>query len=113
LYANTNGQGGSGTLGQGLRVQEINDASLFPQGAFVIQELRWRPNAILAQAFTATVADLQINLSSSTAQPDALSATFANNVGADDTQVFCGSNTLSSAFAGPTNGPRLSTSWCR
>jgi hypothetical protein len=35
-----------------------------------------------------------------------LSATFANNVGADDTVVFSGPLSLSSAFTGPSAGPK-------
>jgi hypothetical protein len=45
-------------------------------------------------------------LSSTSAAPDGLSATFASNVGANDTIVFDGSLSLSSSFTGPADGPK-------
>jgi hypothetical protein len=53
------------------------------------------------------LSDIQINLSTTALGPDGLSATFAGNVGADDTVVYRrGALTLSSAGAGPPGGPR-------
>jgi Dockerin type I domain len=40
--------------------------------------------------FSGAVAQLQVNLSTTSKAPDGLSSTFAGNVGADDTQVFSG-----------------------
>jgi hypothetical protein len=46
-------------------------------------------------------------LSTTSANPNALSTTFANNIGADDTVVFgAGALALSSAFTGPAGGPK-------
>jgi hypothetical protein len=42
-------------------------------------------------AFSGSVPQLQVNLSTTTKAPDQLSSTFADNVGANDTQVFNGS----------------------
>ncbi len=106
LYANTTAPGGgSGTFSSALRLQEIYDSSLFTPGPIVIQQLRWRPHVSLGQAFSALL-DLQIDLSTSQAQPESLSSTFANNVGSNDTEVFHGSVALSSAFSGPPGGPK-------
>jgi hypothetical protein len=54
--------------------------------------------------FTATVSQLQVNLSTTSKRPDALSSTFADNVGSDDTQVFSGPLPAAVTFTGdPTN----------
>jgi hypothetical protein len=54
--------------------------------------------------FTGTVAQLQIDLSTTNKSPDGLSSTFAENVGADDTQVFSGPFQTAVTFNGdPTN----------
>jgi hypothetical protein len=54
--------------------------------------------------FTGTVAQLQVNLSTTSKPPDGLSSTFAQNVGADDTQVFSGPFQTAVTFNGdPTN----------
>ena len=38
--------------------------------------------------------------------PGSLSSTFASNVGGDDTTVYSGPLSLSSAFTGPADGPK-------
>ncbi|MEY2408079.1 MAG: hypothetical protein QOF48_749, partial [Verrucomicrobiota bacterium] len=106
LYANTNGPGASGSLSGVLRLQEVYDSGLFPPGIILIKEIRWRPHITIGAAFNATINDLQINLSTTLARGEALSTTFASNVGSDDKQVFRGSIALSSAFAGPPAGPK-------
>ena len=54
-----------------------------------------------------TLPDIQINLSTTTRQPDDLSPLFLSNLGADDTVVFArGSLSLSSAVIGPYQGPK-------
>jgi hypothetical protein len=72
----------------------------------LITHLRFRPDATQGAAFEATLADLQINLSTTSRTPDNLSAIFAENVGANDTVVFSGALPLSSAFTGPAEGPK-------
>src|SRR5207245_1191964 len=56
--------------------------------------------------FTTTVSSIQFNLSTTSRNPDGLSPTYAQNVGADDTVVFNGSLPLSSQFSGPAFGPK-------
>src|SRR5688572_958558 len=98
--------GGSGLLNTPLRYQIVYDDLLFPVEVMRITELRMRPSAAFGRAFTATIANLQINLSTTSIEPDRLNGTFAQNVGTDDTVVFQGSLTVSSRFVGPANGPK-------
>jgi hypothetical protein len=100
------GGSGTGLLNRQLRQQIIYDDSLFPDEIMRITELRMRPSARFGNAFTATISNLQINLSTTSVEPDHLNSTFAQNVGTDDTVVFQGSLTVSSRFVGPTNGPK-------
>src|SRR5262249_40728325 len=53
-----------------------------------------------------TLPDVQVDLSTTSAAPDGLSAIFANNIGADDTVVYSGALPLSSAATGPAAGPK-------
>ena len=63
-----------------------------------ILEIRFRGDGTSSSSFGATTfPGVVITLSSTTAAPDALSTTFANNVGSDVTTVFSGNLTLSSA----------------
>jgi hypothetical protein len=48
-------------------------------------------SGLKAKPFTATIPSIQIWLSTVTANPDALSATFADNNGADNTLAYDGS----------------------
>jgi len=96
--------GGTGLLSQ--RYQQVYAASQFGGGGLITQII-FRPDAFAGQAFTSTLPDIQIDLSTTSAGDDGLSTTYANNVGADDTVVFTrGSLTLSSAFTGPPDGPK-------
>src|SRR5713226_7983258 len=88
------------------RYQQVYAASQFGGGGLITQ-IVFRPDAIAGQAFTSTLPDIQIDLSTTSAADDALSSTYADNVGADDTVVFVrGPLTLSSAFTGPPDGPK-------
>jgi hypothetical protein len=89
-----------------IRLQEVYGASLFPAQPIMIREIRLRPSAVYGRAFSATISNLQINLSTTARQPDGLSVSFADNVGANDTVVFHGAIALSSAFVGPASGPK-------
>jgi len=89
------------------RVQEVYQAKQFPSGPISITELRFRPaDAPYGGAFSCTVGNIQIHLSTTTNSAGSLSTTFANNVGSDDTTVFNGSLHLSSRFTGPASGPK-------
>jgi len=106
-YTETEGGGGSSVLQHDIRLQNVYSSAIFPSGKVLkIRELRFRPSAIFGGEFSATIADLQINLSTTQAAVDGLSATFADNVGTNDTVVFNGSVDVSSAFSGPAGGPK-------
>jgi hypothetical protein len=107
VYTDVEGGGGSSVLQHDIRLQNVYSSAIFPSGKVLkIRELRFRPSAIFGGEFSATIADLQINLSTTQAAVDGLSATFADNVGTNDTVVFNGSVDVSSAFSGPAGGPK-------
>lgn len=97
---------GAGTLRSALRMQEVYGAQHFPAEGLIIQELRFRPDYQYGNAFTTTVASIEIRLSTTAATPEALNATFAQNIGPDETVVFSGALEISSRFLGPPNGPK-------
>lgn len=87
------------------RYQQVYAASQFGGGGLITQ-VAFRPDGPLGHAFSVTIGSIQIDLSTTLAAPDGLSGTFASNVGLDDTMVFSGSLNLSSAFTGPSGGPK-------
>ena len=96
-----------------IRYQQVYAASEFEGlGPVLIKRIAFRPNAVdgsgsgVGQAFPPTQVDLQINLSTTSAAPDGLSLTFADNAGPDETVVVSGPIPLSSAFDGPLGGPK-------
>jgi len=88
-----------------MRYQEVFGASQFP-GPGLITQIAFRPDGTYGLPFTRTLANVQIDLSTTSEGPDGLSNTFANNVGADDTVVHTGALALSSADTGPSGGPK-------
>ncbi|HWC00639.1 MAG TPA: hypothetical protein VG672_28225 [Bryobacteraceae bacterium] len=99
--------------GQTNRYQQVYAASEFAgTGPITIHRIAFRPTGVdgsghgAGQAFTAIIPQIEIRLATTHAAPDALSTTFADNLGRDSKLVFSGSLTLSSANAGPTNGPK-------
>jgi hypothetical protein len=91
------------------RYQQVFLATDFvpPSRQELITQILFRPDAILGDAFSSIIPDIQINLSTTRAAPDHLSTTFANNVGNDDAVVFNrGALSLSSADIGPVLGPK-------
>ena len=74
-------------------------------GSGTITEIRLRQAAGEGAFGPTNITGVTITLSSTTAAPDGLSATFANNIGADVTTVFSGNLSLSSAACGA--GPCL------
>src|SRR5205823_2210425 len=90
------------------RYQQVYSAAQFAavSGPQLVTQIAFRPDASAGSAFTATLPNVQINLSSTSKAPDGLSTTFASNVGADDTIVHSGPLALSSAFSGPAGGPK-------
>lgn len=87
------------------RYQQIYASSQFPFGGDILQ-IMFRPDARTGAAFSGTLPNVQIALSTTSTVPDALSTTFANNVGPDNRIVYSGPLSLFSTFAGPANGPK-------
>jgi hypothetical protein len=72
------GSGSSGILTQAGREQTVYASTNFPNGPITIRELRFRPNVtdyMPGSAFSATIWDLQIVLSTSTLHPGGLRET--------------------------------------
>jgi hypothetical protein len=91
-------------LAADFRLQEVYAASHFPPQPIVITEIRFRRDSLQAP-FSATIPNLQLNLSTTTKAPDTLSGVFASNIGNDDTIVFSGTLTINSSGSGPPGGP--------
>lgn len=90
------------------RFQQVYAASEFASagGPVWISQIAFRPDAQWCMPFSATIPNVQINLSATTPGPDALSLTFGANVGANDTVVYSGPLALAIACAGPVLGPK-------
>ncbi len=56
--------------------------------------------------FSSEISDIQLALSTTNAAVDRLSGTFANNIGSDETIVYRGALSLSTAFAGGATAPK-------
>jgi phosphatidylinositol-3-phosphatase len=85
-----------------IRYQQVFDASQFSclrNGGGIIQSIAFRGHGP-GVPFTATIPQLQVNLSTTNKTPDGLSSSFAANVGADDTQVFSGPLSAAVTFTG-------------
>jgi hypothetical protein len=96
------------SVAETMRYQQVYANSQFGAiaGGGMITAIAFRPDAVYGYAFTHTIANIQIDLSTTASGPGGLSLTFANNVGANDTTVFNGTLALSSAFTGPVGGPK-------
>jgi hypothetical protein len=98
---------GSGTLAaSGSRIQQVYGASQFPTGTLAITEMRFRPDAQQGRAFSTTISNIQIALSTATPRADGLSAIYDWNTGPDETVVYDGPLTIRSEFTGPPTGPK-------
>ncbi len=75
---------------QTQRYQQVYDASEFTSfaGPTLITGISFRPDGLGGNSFSTTLPDIQIDLSTTTSAPDALSNIFANNVGGDNTVVY-------------------------
>ena len=106
-YASTPGGSNNGfpfnltPLGwQSQRYQQVYDSSQFAgiTGPVEITEIAFRPSSDdSGQAFSSTLPDIQIDLSTTSFGPNTLSQVFDDNVGPDDTVVQSGSLALSSS----------------
>jgi hypothetical protein len=102
----TNSPDASATFAEVHRMQQVYQALQFPSGPILIKELRWRPSQTYGTNFSVTLSNVVIRLSSTTASASTLSTTFASNLGTDNTTVYSGPLTISSAFTGPSDGPK-------
>jgi hypothetical protein len=101
--------GGADDFRSVMRIQECYGGSNFPQQPITIRELRFRPSAAVGAAFSATISNIQINLSTTTRNPENLSATFASNVGPDNTVIVDGAWISLAASSDPQKVPRTLT----
>lgn len=92
-----------------LRAQQVYDASAFAGvgGPLLLTGLAFRPDAVDGAPQAWVVPDVRIHLSTTSAGPDRLSTTFADNVGSDDTEVLRGALSLSTADLPGPGGTRL------
>ncbi|HAX77381.1 MAG TPA: hypothetical protein DCY88_16490 [Cyanobacteria bacterium UBA11372] len=90
------------------RYQQVFAASEFSSlsESFLITQILFRPDARMGSAFSSTLPNVQINLSTTTKAPDGLSTIFAQNIGSDERVVFSGALSLSSAFTGAATEPK-------
>jgi hypothetical protein len=84
------------------RYQQVYGSSAFAglSGPSLITEMAFRVDGVTGSSFSTVLPDMQINLSTTAFGPDALSAVFAANVGANDTVVFSGFLAISSPALG-------------
>ena len=97
------------------RYQQVFGASEFGNSPVLLTSIAIRPNvtnpaglffSVPGSAFTSTI-EAQFDLSTTSASPNGLSATFADNLGASvSTVIPRGMITYSSANTGPTDGPK-------
>ena len=88
-----------------VHYQQVFAASQF-SGPGVITEIAFRPDAVIGQAFSTTLPNTRISLSTTSTMSDGLSATFANNIGPDETVVYSGNLALSSSDTAGPGGTR-------
>lgn len=90
-----------------MRYQQVFQSSEFSAfgGPTLITQIAFRPDAAYGNAFSSILPSVRIDISTTSAAPDTLSSTFANNLGADNRTVYSGSLPLSSAFTGLAGGP--------
>lgn len=91
-----------------MRYQQVFAASQF-SGTGTITQISFRadgPSYSQGTLFLPTpVANVTITLSTTTAQPGAMSKTFANNLTSTPTTVYSGTLMMSSSCTGPSGGP--------
>jgi hypothetical protein len=87
---------------QTMRYQQVYDSAQFStiEGAFYIEEILFRPDPYWGSAFSRTLSDVELYLSTTSKAVGSLSTTFAENLGPDNTLVSSGALSLSSTFTG-------------
>jgi hypothetical protein len=88
------------------RYQQVYGAGDFSAitGPHHVLEIRFRPNANSAAPAWSNTVTLDMRMSTTQAAPDALSMTFADNVGPDETVVYSGTATYSTMQATTSTG---------
>jgi hypothetical protein len=91
-----------------MRYQQVFASSAFSSipGPALITQISFRPDAQFGSAFSFTIPNIIIDLSTTSAAPDMLDPIFSNNIGPDNTAVYSGSLSLSSSFTGTTGGSK-------
>jgi choice-of-anchor C domain-containing protein len=97
--------GSSAVLGSPIRLQNVYAAEHFTGGPITIREIRHR-RELDSEPFGARELDLQITLSTTSRQPDQLSAAFGDNLGPDAQVVLDGRVTVSSPSPPVPGGPQ-------
>jgi len=107
-YAGTEADGYVATRpdGRWQTVFPASDFSSLPDGYTTITQMTYRPDAALSQPLTTTYGHLLIRLSTTSVSSPNLDWTFADNIGEDETEVFNGPLTVSTANEGPPEGPK-------
>src|SRR5262249_52227149 len=90
---------------ESIRYQQVFAASQFSTGG-MITEIAFRSDAAIGTPSSTTLSNTRIALSTTSRPPDGLSATFATNVGIDESVVFSGNLTLTSADPPGPGGTR-------
>ncbi len=89
----------SGLLTGDIRIQDIYDRSMFPSQPIRIKALRFRRHNSVGPVAPAPM-DVEVALSASSKEADALSLTMDENLGSNNTVVFSGWLAISSTNAG-------------
>ena len=92
----------------GLRSHEVHPASYFSgltEGHNTIVSIRLRPDREVTSPLTFIDDDFELLLSTTSAAPNTLSTTFAENIGADETLVYSGAIQFVTDGVGPPDGP--------
>jgi hypothetical protein len=95
-----------GSFSTPFREDDVYASSEFPQYPILIKEIRFRPAGAVGGPISTVLSNVQFNLSTTKALPDQLNANFDQNIGPDNTTVFAGTLSLSTAFADLPNGTK-------
>ena len=90
----------------GISYQQVYAAAEFGHKPVMITGMAFRPDFESGSAFSHTLPDLRIFLSTTAASVDGLSLTLTDNLGPDNSLVRSGPITLASQFTGPATGPK-------
>ena len=94
------------------RLQQVYAAADFSSlgpGPYTITRIDWRPGAEMTETIDYPSDQFIMNFSTTSVDPTAaglLDATFANNIGGNEQNVFDGPVTLTTANTGPAEGPK-------